>query len=88
MSKSCDPMDSSQPVSSVNGIFQARILEWIAIPSPGDLPNPEIEPRSSALQADSLPAEPSGKLDSFHLEKSGVKGDNIFGLRKSFFKMW
>ena len=30
-------------------------------PSPGDLPNPGIEPRSPALQADSLPAEPPGK---------------------------
>ena len=30
-------------------------------PSPGDLPNPEIEPRYPALQSDSLPAEPQGK---------------------------
>ena len=30
-------------------------------PSPGDLPNPGIKPRSSTLQADSLPAEPQGK---------------------------
>ena len=30
-------------------------------PSPGDLPNPVIEPRSPALQVDSLPAEPQGK---------------------------
>ena len=30
-------------------------------PSPGDLPNPWTEPRSPALQADSLPAEPLGK---------------------------
>ena len=30
-------------------------------PSPGDFPNPGIKPRSSALQADSLPAEPQGK---------------------------
>ena len=30
-------------------------------PSGGDLPNPETEPRSPALQADSLPAEPPGK---------------------------
>ena len=29
--------------------------------SPGDLPNPGIEPRSPALQADSLPTEPPGK---------------------------
>ena len=57
----CDPMDCSLPVSSVHGILQARILEWIAVPSPGNLPNPGIEPRSPALQADSLPAEPPGK---------------------------
>ena len=31
----CDPMDCSQPGSSVRGIFQARILEWIAIFSSG-----------------------------------------------------
>ena len=30
-------------------------------PSPGDLPNSGVEPRSAALQADSLPAEPQGK---------------------------
>ena len=29
----CDPMDSSPPVSSVHGIFPARILEWVAISS-------------------------------------------------------
>ena len=33
----------------------------LPFPSPEDLPNPEIEPRSPALQADSLPAEPPGK---------------------------
>ena len=38
-----------------------RILEWVAFPSPGDLPNPGIEPRSPTLQADSLPAEPQAK---------------------------
>ena len=37
------------PVSSVHGIFQARILEWVAISSPGDLPDPGIEPGSPAL---------------------------------------
>ena len=39
----CDPMDYSLPGSSVRGIFQARILEWVAIPSLGDLPDPGIE---------------------------------------------
>ena len=46
---------------TVHGIRQARILEWAAFPSPGDLPNPGIKLRSPALQADSLPAEPQGK---------------------------
>ena len=54
-------MDCSPPGSSVLGIFQARMLEWFAIPSPGDLPDPGMEPRSPALQADSLPSEPPGK---------------------------
>ena len=46
---------------SIRGIPQARILEWVAFPSPGDLSNPGIKPRSPSLQADSLPAEPQGK---------------------------
>ena len=52
----CDPMDYI-----VHAILQARILEWVAFPSPGDPPNPGIEPGSSSLQADSLPPEPQGK---------------------------
>ena len=103
----CDPIDCSVPGSSIHGIFQARVLEWVAIsfsticnywrklswfrgsslphfgwvlhllshqgspgildcgypfPSPGNLPNPGIEPGSSALQLDSLPDELPGKL--------------------------
>ena len=57
----CDPQDSSPPGSSVHGILQARILEWVAISSPGDLLDPEIEPGSPALQMESLPSEPPGK---------------------------
>ena len=57
----CDPMDYRPPGSSVHGILQARVLEWVAFPSPGDLPNLGIEPRSPALQADSFPSEPLGK---------------------------
>ena len=49
------------PWTIVHGILQARILEWVTFPSPGDLPNPGIKPRSPILQADSLPAEPQGK---------------------------
>ena len=35
----CDPMDHSLPELPVHGIFHARILEWIASPSPGDIPD-------------------------------------------------
>ena len=55
----CDPMDYTG-----HGILQARILEWVAFPFSGDLPNPGMEPRSPALQADSLPAEPQGSPGS------------------------
>ena len=50
---------------TVHGILQARVLEWVVLPTPGsgkyfpfpgDLPDPGIEPGSPALQADSLPA--------------------------------
>ena len=43
----CDPIDYT-----VHGILQARILTWVPFPSPGDLPNLGIEPRSSPLQVD------------------------------------
>ena len=52
------PMDCSPPGSSVHGILQSRLLEWLPCPPPGDLPNLGTEPESPAsppLQADSLP---------------------------------
>ena len=53
-------MDYSPLGSSVQGILQARILQWVVL-SPGDLLVPGIELRSSALQADSLLSEPPRK---------------------------
>ena len=63
----------------VHGILQARILEWVPFPSPGDLPNPGLKPRSHALQEDSLPTEPPGK--PLNMNKNGgeeEKGKAIF----------
>ena len=57
----CDPMDYSPPGSSAHGILQARNWSGLPFPSPGDLPNPGIKPRSPALQADALTSEPPGK---------------------------
>ena len=42
----CNPLDCSPPASSVRGGLQARTLEWVAMPSSGDLPNPGTEPAS------------------------------------------
>ena len=41
-----NPMDCSPPGSSVHGVLQARILEWVPCSPPGDLANPGIEPKS------------------------------------------
>ena len=43
------------------GFSRQEYCSGLLFPSPGDLPNPGIEPRSPTLQADSLPAEPQGK---------------------------
>ena len=55
----CDPMDCSPPGSSAHGILQASGLPF---PSPGDLPDPGIEPRSPASRADALTSDVGGKL--------------------------
>ena len=61
----CDPMDCSLPSSSVHGILQPRILERVAGPSSGDLPDSGMESVSllSNLhwQAGSLPLVSPGK---------------------------
>ena len=57
----CDSMNCSPSGSSVRRILQARIQQWVAMPSPEDLPDPGIKPRSPTLQADALLSEPSGK---------------------------
>ena len=57
-------MDCSPPGSSVHGILQARLLEWAAVPSSRDLPNPGIKPESLtslALSGGSLALESPGK---------------------------
>ena len=62
----CHSMGCSPPGSSVHGILQARKLEWVAIRFFRDVRDPEMEPRSSALQADSLLPEIPGKSYLFY----------------------
>ena len=56
-------MDCSPPGSSVHGILQASILQWMAIPFSRGASQTRIEPGSPALQADSLPSELQGRSE-------------------------
>ena len=47
------------------GFYRQEYWSGLPCPPPGDLPNPGIEPRSPALQADSLPSEPPGKPTNY-----------------------
>ena len=60
----CDSMDYGLPGSSVCGISQARVLDWVPCPPPGDPSEPGIEPASlgsPALADRFLPLAPPGK---------------------------
>ena len=61
----CDSMDCSPPgYSSLSmGFFQAKLLQWVPFPAPGDLPDPGIKPAStaSALAGGFFIIEPPGK---------------------------
>jgi len=56
-----NPTDCSPPGSSVHGILQARILEWLPFSSPGDLPGSGIKPKSPALAGSFFTTETAGK---------------------------
>ena len=59
----CDPMDCSPPGSFCPwGFSRQEYWSGLPCPSPGDPPNPVIQPRSPTLQTDSLQSEPAGKL--------------------------
>ena len=61
----CDPMDCSLPGSSVHGLLQVRILEWVAMPSSRGSSQPKDQTMSTTFnlnwQAGSLPLAPPGK---------------------------
>ena len=58
----CDPMDCSPArLLCPWGFSRQEYWSGLPCPPPGDLPNPGTEPRSPALQVDSLPSEPPGK---------------------------
>ena len=72
----CNPVDCSPPGSSIHGILQARILEWVAISFSRESSQPGIEPTSPAMQADALTSEPPGM--SLPLPKYEIKSIKNF----------
>ena len=92
----CDPRDCSPWGSTVHWIFQMKILGWVAMASsrgglpPGDFPNPGIELRSPAFQANSL--SPShrvlchkGKRKKLNFNKHKTRGSS-FGRTQGLWK--
>ena len=67
MSDSCEPMDCGATGSSVHGISQAKLLEWLPFPSPRDLPNPGIKTTSPALADRFFTTESPGKPLYMHI---------------------
>ena len=78
----CDPMDCSLPGSSVHGILQARILEWVPCPPPGHLPDPGIEPAS--LNISCTGRQVIYMCTYLHFEVSFF----LFSLNERFFKFY
>ena len=74
----CDPMDCIYQASLSMGFSRQVYWSGLPFPSPGDLPDPGTEPRSPALQADSLPSEPPGSPIKFF--NSGLEVYEIHSL--------
>ena len=67
------PWTVAYQASPSMGFSRQECWSGLPFPSPGDLPNPGIEPRSPALQADALPSEPPGKP-----QKCGSGGSQLY----------
>ena len=73
----CKPMDCSPPGSSVRGILQARILEWVGMPFSRGSSQPRDGTWSPTLQVDSLLSESTGKpfaASNIELTKAKIIG--------------
>ena len=70
-------MNCSPPGSSIHGILQARILEWVPFPSSGDLPKARIKLEDPSLAGGFLTSEQPGNL-------VGIMGDLKKNIALSF----
>ena len=67
MSDSATPWTVAYQASLSMGFFRQEYWSGLPFPSPGDLPDPGIKPKSPALKADALPSEPPGKSHIFEM---------------------
>ena len=87
----CNPMDYSLPESSVHGIFQARILEWVAISSPRGSSQPGDQTRVSYFlhwQAGSLSLASPGKPPLLPEYLPKVSHSSAAALRGPWWTTW
>ena len=65
----CDPWTVAHQVPPSMGFSRQEYWSGLPFPSPGDLPNPGIKPRSPTLQADALTSAPPGKPQKKYTKK-------------------
>ena len=66
------PMDCGYQAPLSMGFSRQEYQSGLPFPSPGDLPDPGIKPRSPVLQADTLPFEPPGKPKPFYMTPESI----------------
>ena len=76
----CDAMDCSLPRSSFHGIFQARVLKWVAISFPRGS-SQHIEPGSPTWLADALPSEPPERSYAEYIMRNAGLGEAQAGIK-------
>ena len=82
------PWTVAHQASPSMGFSRQEYWSGLPFPSPGDLPNPGIEPRSPTLQADALNSEPPGKpLKTYMLELKHTEELHDFGFGNDFLDM-
>ena len=74
MSSSLQPVDCAHKAPPSVGFSRQEYWSGLPFPSPGDLPDPGIEPRSPTLQADALTSVPNASREAKELELSYIEG--------------
>ena len=73
----CDPWTVAHQAPPSMGFSRQEYWSGLPFPSPGDLPDPGIKPRSPTLQADALTSAPPGKLPSLYEGGAQIRGQSV-----------